>query len=220
MAAASYIEVHAHLKIGSKCTHPELWRITIVLIVENAFNSLPCMHVKMTPSHNLLLCCVAKYLTNPLVNLGGCRLQPLQYGINGRCTVERGVDEVYCCKTFEVWKLERNRCSRLCYLHDCCQLTGEFSISSGGASAFGKRAAFRGQGSCSGNTTVHTSKSGGPVWAAGETSDKNYKCQRLQLRHCRSGHVWKLSELSKHPLVFMLFFRQSFCRMTDKRQSW
>lgn len=54
-----------------------------------------------SPSHNLLLCCVAKYLTNPLVNLGGCHLQPLKYGINGRCTAERGVDEVYCCKTLK-----------------------------------------------------------------------------------------------------------------------
>lgn len=54
MAAASYIEVHAHLKIGSKCTHPELQRITVVLLVENAFNSLLCMHVKMTLSLTLL----------------------------------------------------------------------------------------------------------------------------------------------------------------------
>lgn len=75
---------------------------------------------------------------------------------------EGGVYKV-CCKTYDPDMLERNMYSRLCYLHDYCQLTGECFISSGGASAVGKRSAFSGQGSCSGNTTMHASKSGGAM---------------------------------------------------------
>lgn len=76
---------------------------------------------------------------------------------------EGSVSNICCCESFYPAKLEGSMHSRLCYLCDCCQLTGEHFTSLGGAPAFGKRSAFRGQGSCSSDTTVHTPEPGGAV---------------------------------------------------------